>query len=191
MHRNDLVLAPFVVMGLMVASEDAMSQTQSFSTSEWCGTANTICWDTTTSFSGVRLALDLAVSHTIQFGDNRFEFDGLEAQPKFVADVNLAQGWISLQTGFIAPGSVRIDDGSPLRAKFAQDPGNLDFTVGWTVGLSFFNGAVSVGYGRLSYDLRGIPLAPGAVIEGHDAADGFMYFSLQAVQNLLNALSKD
>jgi hypothetical protein len=90
-----------------------------------------------------------------QHGSNRFEV-GLRGIPKIALEFNLVGGWVSFQTALMAPGKVTFDDRSDAVKGLVDATKGREVRYDWglTLGASFLDGSLSLGYGWLKYDRR-------------------------------------
>jgi hypothetical protein len=103
------------------------------------------------------------------------------------AETNLWRAIVSLQGVLITPGKAKFDNLSPIVVdKRLNDPNNeISITSGFAGGLSFFDGVIATGWGRLNLDKRQIQNAVDA--EVHST---FFYFNIQAVSAVRAALKR-
>ncbi|HEU4454028.1 MAG TPA: hypothetical protein VFR81_13255 [Longimicrobium sp.] len=165
-----------------------------FSTQDWCADSATACWTDPADrafFNGVRLVAELDLSFIFQGGQNRFE-GGIKNFGKIALEWNLYEGWVSLQTGLIAPGVIQFDNGSPavqnLREPLRAER-KVRFDWGYVLGLSFLDGGISAGMGRFAYDRRDF-VNPDSVA-AHVLRDRFQYIALQPLSSLRSAIKRD
>jgi hypothetical protein len=183
-----------VCIALLTHAQPALGQegnanTKSFSSARWCQDSGTYCWtDPAKSkwFNGVRIIGEVDLGWLMQGGGNRFANKGFSGLTKVGLEFNIYGAHVSAQTVLIAPGSIELDDKSPLVTERRLPNGNRHIDVDWGFagGLSFFDGSISSGFGRLFYDRRDIrPNATGRVARG-DVRDSYGYVSFQPVSGL-------
>ena len=131
-----------------------------FSSESWCEDQTTFYFSDSTKhrayFSGIRLIIEPQVGIIFQSGDNRILQENFKDLPKFGIESNLYEGYISLQLALIYPSLIDFDDNSEVvRYKYLRNGGkNVHIDLGYTFGLSFFDGILSSGYGVVKFDER-------------------------------------
>lgn len=106
--------------------------------------------------NGLRIVYEPQIGVLLQTLENRFENKPFLNLNKIGFEVNLYDGWISIQLLGIAPGNIQFDDKSPLRINknTIDTTGKVNVDYGGAVGLSIFDGMISVGFGGIFYDRR-------------------------------------
>ena len=100
-------------------------------------------------------------------------------------ETNLWHQIFSLQGVLITPGKATFDSLSPLvkDKRLISPNGDIAIDSGFAVGMSFFDGVVAFGVGRLNFDSRQI-VSP-TTAETHT---GFTYFNIQAISAVRAAI---
>jgi hypothetical protein len=130
---------------------------------------------------------DLNVGTIVQSGANRFESGLFKGLTIVGLEWNIYAGVVSLQTTFISPSSIQLDERSALvTSGRLQDPDRrLKVDYGFAIGIAALDGIVSAGWGRLNYDVRHI-----SGVLPSERHSGWGYFSIQPV-SLARALIKE
>ena len=162
-----------------------------FSTASWCADSGTACWNDggRKYLNGVRIVADVDLSFLVQKGSNRFE-GNLKGIPKIALEWNLVGGWVSLQTALVMPGTIQLDEKSPALRELneAQKAARtVHVTWGRMLGLSFLDGSLSAGFGRLFYDRRDFATKD-STASGHLFSDQFRYVALQPISSIRSNL---
>jgi hypothetical protein len=194
MHPSTLLRTAFrsALMSLSTAvtlvAQDAANvrpeKAGTFSAEVWCKDTGTYCWTSPKArnwLNGVRFVGDVDVGYLQQGGANRFEQKAFKGLTKFGVESNLWRGLAALQVVVIPPGKVTYEAESPLRRDgVILDPGGeLKVDYGYSVGLSLFDGVMSVGVGRLFYDPRGFQNPDPAA-----KRDGFWHINWQPIASI-------
>jgi len=118
-------------------------QCQLLSTEDWLKDATTIPLDDAderkvfaNSFNGLRIIFEPQLGTIIQSGNDRFISENFEALERIGIETNLFKGYVSLQTLFIYPSVVELDEQSLLRQNGnVIDPnGKIKVDYGFAVG---------------------------------------------------------
>ena len=112
-----LLTVPTVVRAQLDEGEDPPLEKGPFPTSAWCGQSNTFCWDDDHSrdaFSGVRFSIDLNLGFIWQGGRDRFISSELGSVGRFGIEINLYRGWLAYQAFVAIPGTLKLDEHSPM-----------------------------------------------------------------------------
>lgn len=160
--------------------------TTNISARRWCADSGTACWSKPgdlSMFNGVRIVADLDLSFLFQGGRSRFE-GNIQTLPKVALETNLLGGWIALQVGLFAPGTIRLDERSEAAGVLVErqrQSREVHFDFGWVAGLSFLDGSLSAGFGRFHYDRRDFVAQD---IADHLLSDSFRYVALQPISSI-------
>ena len=179
-------------LGLVIGAHTALSaQTITAETSQWCADATTVCWSDTDTWGpkGLRFIFEPQLGAIFQAGDNKFENTNLESLEKLGVATSLYGKQLGLQLLLIYPSAVSFDEQSPVRvAGQLLDTENFEVDVEWgyTLGLTFLDGVISAGWGKLAYDRRDF-LDPDA-LEDTVFSDGFWYINFQAIEAVKNVI---
>lgn len=154
----------------------------------WCKDSATVCWwPNASALNGVRVVADLAIGTIVQREQNRIERSLLQGAPRFGAELNLLEGWIAAQFVFIPPFGTKLDPTSSLVVDMRLNNLNREISVdfGYAIGLSLAEGLISIGFGRLEYDPRGIANAT-----AQEASGSFFYVNFNPVATLRAATTR-
>ena len=162
-HGFALLAVSIVALGVAPptsahAQAEPAGRPRPFSSESWCADSGTACWGEGRRWrglNGVRLIADVDLGYIFQGGSNQFA-GGLRGLPKIALEVNAIGGWVAAQVALIAPGTVTFDESSDaVRAlRSGGTSRQVRYDWGWTGGLSFLDGSLSAGGGRLYYDRR-------------------------------------
>lgn len=171
-----------ILICICLAAGYSSLSAQIFSTEKWLEDATTIKFGKKPNkkmFSGVRIVFEPQLGALIQTTDNRIVGQNFRSLEKIGLETNLFKGYVSLQTLFVYPSTVQLDDQSPLRLNNnTLDPeGKIDVDYGFSIGLSFFDGIIAVGYGGIFYDKRDFQNAP----QEFNFQNNFVYFNIQPI----------
>jgi hypothetical protein len=121
---------------------------------------------------------DLNFGTILQGGANQFDPGAFKGLTMAGLEWNVYSGLLSLQTTFIPPTSIQLDESSTLvtSGKLGDPDRRLKVGYGFGFGISALDGVVSAGWGRLYYDTRNIVGAASS-----DKHSGWGYLSLQPI----------
>lgn len=166
-----------------------------FSSRSWCSDDLTICSRSRAdkrSFSGVRIVFEPQLGVLFQSGENRLENTSFRALERIGLETNLRDAAVAVQALLIYPSTVEFDGKSPVRAWIRDGTGKVGVDYGLVLGLSFLDGMLAIGGGRLDYDQRdfterneaGEPMPKDAL------QDFFVYFNIQPISALRSAIKR-
>lgn len=167
------------------------AQSAIFSAESWCNDSGTLCWadgSAQRSLNGVRFIGEPNLGTVIQGDDNRFESKLLNGLIQAGIEVNAFEGFVSLQATLIPPGSIQLDEDSPLvtSGRLADPERRMKVDIGGTFGISLLDGILALGYGHLRYDTRRIP-----DVQESEQGAGFWYVQLQPLSAIRVAIKRN
>lgn len=100
--------------------------------------------------SGVRMIFEPQLGVVIQPGLNKVAVQQLHDIPKFAAETNIWQGWLSIQAGIIYPSTINFEDDSDILPYLKT--GTVDINYGLSFGVTLLDGIIALGYGVIYFD---------------------------------------
>lgn len=159
------------------------------SSRSWCEDSLTVCWNPCKSgFSGLRFIAEPRLGNIIEWGKkNRPELEAFGGLTLLGVETNWRGGYIALQAQVVLPGTVTLDEHSPLRKEgrvvgpdgTPVPNGSIHVDSGFGIGFSFFDGVLAAGFGMLRYDSRLIR----DMREGEDH-NMYLYVNFQPISSL-------
>lgn len=177
--KNLLIIFLFLLIQISLISQNSL-----WTTDSWLDDDTTISFGDSTKFkncfNGLRFILEPQLGLFLQEGEDRFNLENFKSLERLGLETNLLKGYISLQGIIVYPSVVELDNKSPLRINNNTiDPlGKVNVDIGFSLGLSFLDGMVAVGFGGLFYDKRDFQGVNG---ENGEFQDNFWYFNIQPV----------
>jgi len=162
-----------------------------FSSENWCEDQTTIVFSKNSLhknyFSGLRLIFEPQFGVLFQNGDNRFKGESIDDLPRFGVETNLYKAWISVQAGLLYPSTIEFEEKSPIVEKHELKYGGniVGIDYGYSMGFSFLDGIIAIGYGYVKYDKRLFSSSYQGNFKGN-----FWYFNIQPA-TLVRSLVKN
>jgi hypothetical protein len=166
-----------------------------FSSESWCEDDLTICLEGRAGrgiFNGVRIVFEPQLGVLFQSGENRLENTSFRALERIGIETNLSGAAVAFQALLMYPSTVEFDAKSPIRPWIKDTSGKVGVDYGIALGLSFLDGILAVGGGRLDYDQRDFAEknAAGEPQPEDALQDFFLYFNVQPIAAIRSAIKK-
>ena len=185
--KKILIVLVFLAINAFVKAQSHMDSSFA-STDRWLQDQTTIKFpngETRNYLSGVRLIFEPQWGTLIQNDKNRIDEKFLMNMSKFGIETNIYQGWIALQINYIFPTHVEFDSQSDIvvNSYLKNSEKKADLDIGFSVGLSFFDGIIAVGAGWAFLDERDF-------IDSYNGSKSidFVYINIQAVSTVKTLL---
>lgn len=140
-------------------------------------------------FNGLRLVFEPNFGPLILQEANKITQESFLVLPKFGLETNLHTHWTGLQVVVFYPGIVEFDNQSPIKNHLVADEDgsvSVDVEFGYSIALTFIDGLLVVGWGKLIYDDRDFkPNTP----DWHKR-DEFFYFGVQPITAVRKLIKK-
>ena len=140
--------------------------------------------------NGLRIVYEPQLGIVLQNTPNRFDNKVFLSLSKIGFELNVYDGWVSIQLLGIAPSSIQFDEQSPLRinGNTVDSTGKVNIDYGGAFGLSLFDGMISLGFGGIFYDRRDFIDVQNMPISIYQ--NNFVYLNLQPI-SLVKAAIKN